>query len=179
MVVSPHQFGVDVTWVSLRVEYPASVPFLPDPVRSTYYGPWIASATAIITEAFSLALVAAFLMKRLERSVPARIGVGVLSGLLAPTLFILATAYGVDEIIWVDLGYARPLPDFLYVGGMYWMIGQAIMLPLGYLLGEKREELRSWLFPRAQRKPSLSYASLVTIIVLCAGGGALAFMLGL
>jgi len=154
-----------------------SVPFLPDSVRATYYGPWIANATAVIVGAFSLALVAAFLMKRIERSVPIRIGVGVLSGLIAPTLFILVTAYGVDKTICADLGYARPLPDFLGVGGMYWMVAQAIMLPLGYLVGEKREGLRSWLFPRLQKKPSLVYTGLAAIIALCFGGG-IAFMIG-
>lgn len=155
-----------------------SVPFLPDPVRANYYGAWIPSATGIIVGAFSLALVASFLMKRMERSVFTRIGAGILSGLLASAIFILVTEYGVDKGIVAALGYARALPDFLGVGGMYWMVAQAIMLPLGYLVGEKREDLRTWLFPRVQKMPSLGYASLVAVIVLCSGG-AVAFMIGL
>ena len=75
-----------------------------------------------------------------------------------------------DKGIVAALGYARALPDFLGVGGMYWMVAQAIMLPLGYLVGEKREDLRTWLFPRVQKMPSLGYASLVAVIVLCSGG---------
>ena len=43
-----------------------AVPFLPIPVRSTTYGPVVASATAAIMGSLSLALVASFLMKRLE-----------------------------------------------------------------------------------------------------------------
>ena len=43
----------------------------------------------------------------------------MVSGLLASTLFILVTAYGADKTICTDPGYARPLPDFLSVGGMY------------------------------------------------------------
>ncbi len=152
------------------------VPFLPTPVRSTYYAPIVASATAVIVGSFSLALVTAFLMKRLGRSVPTHSGVGALSGIFASTLFILATAYGVDKPICADLGYSRPLPDFLGIGGMVWMVAQAIMLPLGYIVGEK---LSLWLVPRLERKPSLSYAGLVTIIVLCFGGGVMAFMIGL
>jgi|GEM_PF-6979545 len=42
---------------------------------------------------------------------------------------------------------------------MYWMAAEAIMLPLGYLVGEKREELRSWLFPRLQKRPSPALSS--------------------
>lgn len=152
------------------------VPFLPAPVRSTHYAPIVASATAAIMGSISLALVAGFLMKRLEKNIPTRIGVGALSAILAATLFILATAYGVDKPICADLGYGRPLPDFLYIGGIVWMFAQAIMLPLGYTVGEK---LSSWLVPRLERKPSLSYAGLATIIALCSGGGTIAFMIGL
>ena len=155
-----------------------SVPFLPEPVRANYYGAWIPSATGIIVRAFSLALVASFLIKRMERSVPVRIGAGILSGLIASAVFILVTEYGVDKGIVATLGYARALPDFLGVGGIYWMVAHAVMLPLGYLVGKKREKLRSWLFPRLQKGHSLAYASLVAIIALCSGG-VVAFMIGL
>ena len=117
-----------------------SVPFLPDAVRADYYGAWIASATAVVVGAVSLAIVTTFLIKWLAKSVLARVVVGVLSGLIAASIFILVTEYGVDKGIVAVLGYSRPLPDFLGVGGMYWMVIQAIMLPLGYLAGEKWEE---------------------------------------
>lgn len=152
------------------------VPFLPTPVRSTHYAPIVASATAAIMGSISLALVAGFLMKRLEKNIPTRIGVGALSAILAATLFILATAYGVDKPICADLGYSRPLPDFLYIGGIVWMAAQVIMLPLGYTVGEK---ITSQLVSRFERKPSLSYAGLVTIIALCFGGSTIAFIIGL
>jgi len=155
-----------------------SVPFLPEPVRANYYEAWIPSATGIVVGALSLALVASFLMKRMGRSVPVRVGAGMLSGLLASAVFIVVTEYGVDKGIVATLGYARALPDFLGVGGIWWMVAQAIMLPLGYLVGEKREELRSWLFPDLQKRHSLGYVSLVAIIALCSGG-AIAFMIGL
>jgi len=152
-----------------------SVPFMPDAVRADYYGAWIASATAIIVGAVSLALVSSFLIKRLEKSVPARIGAGVLSGLVASSIFILVTEYGVDKGICAVLGYARPLPDFLGVGGMYWMGIQAFLLPLGYMAGEKCKEYFS---THARLTPSLSYAHLAAITVLFAGSGAVAFAVG-
>jgi len=152
------------------------VPFLPTSVRSTHYGPIVASATAAIMGSISLALVAGFLMKRLERSIPTRIGVGVLSALLASTLFILSTTYGVDKPICADLGYARPLPDFLAIGGIAWMSAAAIFLPLGYLAGVK---LQSRFASEVARRPSLSYVASTATIVFCCGIGTVAFMVGL
>ncbi len=153
-----------------------AVPFLPTPVRSTTYGPVVASATAAIMGSFSLALVASFLMKRLDRNTPIRIGVGTLSAILASILFIIATAYVVDKAICADLGYARPLPDFLAIGGMVWTVTAAILLPVGYSIGMK---LQSWLTTRVARKPSVSYAALTATTVLCCGIGAVAFAIGL
>ena len=46
-----------------------------------------------------LALLAGFLMKRLDRRILTRIAVGALAALLASVFFILATAYGVDKPI--------------------------------------------------------------------------------
>jgi len=153
-----------------------AVPFLPTSVRSAYYGPVVSSATAAVLGSFSLALVTAFFERRLERNVPTRIGVGALSGLFASVIFIIATAYGLDKPICADLGYARPLPDFLWIGGMVWMVAQAIMFPLGYIVGEK---LCVWFVPGMERKPSMNYAVLTTsVIIFCFMGGAIAFMAG-
>ena len=152
-----------------------AVPFLPTPVRSTHYGPVVSSAMAAVLGSLSLALVTAFFKRRLERNVPTRIGVGTLSGIFASIIFILVTAYGVDKPICADLGYARPLPDFLGIGGMVWMVAQAIMFPLGYMVGEK---LCVWLVPRMERKPSMNYAVLTSVIAFCFVGGAIAFMIG-
>ena len=152
------------------------VPFLPASVRSSHYAPIVASATAAITGSFSLALVTGFFLKRQERSIPTYIGIGALSALLASILFILFTAYGVDKAICADLGYACPLPDFLGIGGMAWMVAQAIIFPLGYKVGERQY---SWFVTGLERKPSLSYAGLAMIIALCFGGGTMAFMIGL
>ena len=153
-----------------------AVPFLPIPVRSTTYGPLVASATATIMGSLSLALVASLLMKRLDRNIPISIGVGALSAILASTFFILATAYGVDKPICADLGYARPLPDFLGIGGVVWMVATAILFPVGYLAGVR---LQSWFIPNLAERPSVSYSALAAIIVLCCGLGAAAFMVGL
>lgn len=152
------------------------VPFLPTSVRSIHYAPIVASATAAIMGSISLALVAGFLMKRLERSIPTRIGVGALSALLASTLFILSTAYGVDKPICANLGYARPLPDFLAIGGVVWMLAAAIFLPLGYLAGVK---LQTRFPPEVARRPSLSYVASTATIAFCCGIGTVPFMVGL
>jgi hypothetical protein len=103
-------------------------------------------------------------------------GAGALSAILASTLFILATAYGLDKPICADLGYARPLPDFLSIGGMVWMVAATIMLPVGYLAGAK---LRSWCTLSLAKRTSLIYASSATAIALCLGIGAMAFAIGL
>lgn len=153
-----------------------AVPFLPTAVRSTYYGPVVASATAALVGSVSLALVAGFLMKRLERRILTRVGVGALSAILASPLFILATACGVDKPICADLGYARPLPDFLGIGGIVWMSLMAILFPLGYLTGEKVD---ARLTSKVERKPLLSYIGSAATIAFCCGVGAMAFMVGL
>ncbi len=152
-----------------------AVPFLPTPVRSTIYGPVVAAATAAITSSISLSLVASFLMKRLDTNVLIRIGVGALSAILASTFFILAAAYGLDKPICADLGYARPLPDFLGIGGMVWMVAAATLFPAGYLAGAK---LQSWLSSSVVRKPSLSYIASAATIVLCCSVGTVAFAIG-
>ena len=151
------------------------VPFLPSPVRSTTYGPVIAAATAAIVGSISLALVASFLMDRLERNMPTRIGAGALSAVLASPLFILATAYGLDKPICADLGYARALPDFLGIGGIVWIVTTAILFPVGYFAGVK---LQSWLTPKLARRPSVSYAALTATVVLCCGISVVAFLVG-
>jgi len=153
-----------------------AVPFLPTAVRSTTYGPVVASATAVIMGSVSLALVVGFLWRRLKDGSLSRMGVGALAAILASTLFILATAYGLDKPICADLGYARALPDFLGIGGMVWMVATATLFPVGYLAGAR---LQSWLIPRLAIRPSFSYATLATVAVLCCGIGAVAFMVGL
>ncbi|HBE44463.1 MAG TPA: hypothetical protein DDW17_03165 [Deltaproteobacteria bacterium] len=152
------------------------VPFLPTSVRSAHYGPVISSATAAIMGSISLALVAGFSMKRLEGNILTCIGVGALSALLASILFILSTAYGLDKPICADLGYARPLPDFLAIGGVVWMLAAAISLPLGYLTGMK---LQSRFAPVFTRRPSFNYITSTVTIIFCCGVGMVAFMIGL
>ena len=81
-----------------------------------------------------------------------------------------------DKPICADLGYARPLPDFLGIGGMVWMVAAATLFPLGYSAGIK---LQSWLIPKLAGRPSVSYAALTATTVLCCGIGAVAFVVGL
>ena len=153
-----------------------AVPFLPIPVRSTSYGPVVASVTAAIMGSISLTLVASLLMKRLDRNMPIRIGVGALSAILASTLFIIATAYGLDKPICADLGYARALPDFLGIGGMIWTVAAALLFPVGYFAEMK---LQSWLTVKLAGPPLISSVSLTATIVLCCGIGVAAFAIGL
>jgi len=153
-----------------------AVPFLPIPIRSATYGPVMASATAAITGAISLTLVASLWMGKLKKSMLARIGIGALYAMLASTLFILATTYATDKAICLDLGYRQPLPDFLGIGGMVWMGGAVIFFPLGYLVGMK---VQSWLTPRLVNRPSLSHATPIVAAILCCGLGTLAFAAGL
>ena len=152
------------------------VPFLPASVRSTYYAPIVASATAAIVGSFSFALVASFLLKKVERSTLTRIGVGALSAGLASILFILATAYGVDKPICADLGYSRPLPDFLGIGGIVWMVAAAILFPAGYLAGVK---FRLWPILKLAERPAVSYIALAATAAVCCGIGVTAFAIGL
>ena len=153
-----------------------AVPFLPSSARTTFYGPVVASTTACLAGSVCLALTASFLMKRLEMAPHTRMGVGAFSAILASVLFILATSYGWDKAICPNLGYARPLPDFLGIGGLVWMVLAAILFPLGYLVGEK---VRVRLAARAQRRPSLSYVGSSATVALCCGIGSVAFMIGL
>lgn len=153
-----------------------SVPFLPTSVRSATYGPVLSAATAALTGSLALALVASLFARGLKGNTVTRAGMGALSAILASTLFILSTTYGVDKPICADLGYARPLPDFLAIGGVVWMSAAAIFLPLGYLAGVK---LQSRFAPEVARRPSLSYVASTATIAFCCGIGTVAFMVGL
>jgi hypothetical protein len=149
-----------------------AVPFLPEPSRTSTYGPVVSSATAAFVGAVCFALVTGILMNKLDVNAPRRIGVGALAGILASALFIVATAYLLDKPIWADLGYARPLPDFLYIGGMAWMGLAATFFPLGYSVGAK---VHSWLTSGVLAKP----LALVGGALVCCGTGAVAFAVGL
>ena len=153
-----------------------AIPFLPTAARSTTYGPVVASATAAVIGSLSLALVASFLKNRLHRNITTRIGIGALAAIIAATLFILATAHGLDKPICADLGYARPLPDFLGIGGMLWVIAAAIMFPAGYSAGAR---LQYWLTSHILRRPLVSYAASAATIAFSCIIGALAFAIGL
>jgi hypothetical protein len=153
-----------------------AVPFLPVSVRSTNYGLVVASATAAIISSLSLALVAGLILKRLKGKFGTFMMVGALSSILAATLFILVTTYAMDKTICADLGYSRPLPDFLAIGGVVWASCTAVLLPVGHTVGAK---LHFWLASRPVGKPSISYATLATVTLLCSFIGAAAFMIGL
>lgn len=152
-----------------------SVPFMPDVVRADYFGNWIPSATAIVVGSLSLALVASLLREELEKGSVARMGIGVLSGLIASSVFIVVTEYGVDEGICAVLGYARPLPDFLGVGGLVWMALQGALLPLGYQVGECCKNPAS---VPARNALSLSYPRLAAVAGVFVGCSVVAFVVG-
>ena len=154
-----------------------AVPFLPASVRSTHYAPIVASAAAAISGSVTLAVVASFLKRKLERSIPVRIGAGVLSALLASVLFIVVTSYAFDKAICPDLGYGSPLPDFLGIGGIAWMAAAAVFFPLGYLLGAK---LQLWLASRPVLKARCqTYQFACLILFNCCGIATTAWAAGL
>jgi len=129
------------------------------------------SCIAVLTEAVALTLVAVVLMSQMSKSTHARMGGGALAGIVASVGFYF---------IGMQVAPCNYLLSFTPVGfivteGLIWAAFSAILLPLGYLAGEKLAPIA---LPAVTRR-ALYYATSAAIICLCWGASAIAIMAGL
>ena len=129
------------------------------------------SVIAIATESVALTLVASLFMGSMSRSIHSRMGGGALAAIIAAVGFYFI---GINAAPCQYLLSFTPM-GFIITEGLIWAAFSAILLPLGYLAGEKLAVATS---PVLMRK-SLYYATSATIICLCWGISAAAIMAGL
>ncbi|RLC61045.1 MAG: hypothetical protein DRI01_09160 [Chloroflexi bacterium] len=129
------------------------------------------SCIAVFTEAVALSLIAFLLLNQMGKSVHARMGSGALAAIIASVgfYFIGMNVAPCNYLLSFSPG------GFIVTEGLIWAAFSAILLPLGYLAGEK---LAAKNFSVLARRP-LYYATSVVMICLSWGLSALAIAAGL
>ncbi len=131
-------------------------------------------AMAIFLESLAFSLVATFLMKRITKDLFVGTGAGVLVGLISATAYVYFAVYATHSPIFARMGI-KSTGEFIMGNGVVQAAFFGILLPLGYLVGER---LAAKTAPVLARR-SLYYATSVAIIVFCWGISAIAVMVGL
>ena len=129
------------------------------------------SVIAVATESVALTLVASLFMGSMSRSIHTRMGGGALAAIIAAVGFYFI---GINAAPCQYLLSFTPV-GFIVTEGLIWVAFSAILLPLGYLAGEKLAAVTSL----ALMRRSLYYATSAAIICLCWGVSAVAIMAGL
>ena len=130
-------------------------------------------AMAIIFESLAFSLVAAFVMNRIAKNVLVGVGAGVLAGLISATAWVYFAIYVMNAPLYARVVFTAG--EFIANQGVVQAAFWGILLPLGYLLGEK---LAAKTFPVLTRRP-LYYATSAAIVVFCWGISAIATIAGL
>jgi len=129
------------------------------------------SCIAVFTEAVALSLVAFLLMSKMGESVHARIGAGASAAILASVGFYFV---GMQVAPCQYLLSFTP-GGFIVTEGLIWAAFSAILLPLGYLAGEKLAAINSQVLTR---RP-IYYITSASTVLFCWGVSALAIAAGL
>ena len=160
--------GIGIVAASFKL---LNVWFLFVPISAVHI---INPAMAIILESLAFSLVAAFVMNRLAKNASVGIGVGVLAGLMAATAYVYFSVYAMHAPIFERMGVSS-VGGFIAKQGMVQAAFFGILLPAGYLLGEKLAAIK----PSLSISKPLYYATSAAIICLCWGISAIAVMAGL
>jgi hypothetical protein len=129
------------------------------------------SCIAVFTEAVALSLVAFLLMSKMGKSVHVQIGAGASAAIVASAGFYFV---GMQVAPCQYLLSFTP-GGFIVTEGLIWAAFSAILLPLGYLAGEKLAAINS---PVLTRRP-IYYAASASTVLFCWGVSALAIAAGL
>ena len=130
-------------------------------------------AMAIIFESLAFSLVAAFVMNRIAKNVFIGIGAGALAGLMSATAWVYFAIYVMNAPQYARVVFTAG--EFIANQGVAQAAFFGILLPLGYLAGEKLVAKTS---PVLAHRP-LYYATSAAIVCLCWGISAIATMAGL
>ncbi len=130
-------------------------------------------AMAIIFESLAFSLVTAFLMNRIAKSVSVGIGAGVLAGLVSATAWVYFAIYVMNAPAYARVVFTAG--GFIANQGVVQAAFFGILLPVGYLVGEKLAARTSLVLAH---RP-LYYASSAAAFCLCWGISAIAKMAGL
>ncbi len=130
-------------------------------------------AMAIIFESLAFSLVAIFVLKKIARNALVGVGVGALAGLTSAIAWVYFAIYVMNAPAYARVVFTAG--GFITNQGVVQAAFFGILLPLGYLVGEK---LAAKTFPVSISR-SLYYAASAAIICLCWGVGVIAKMNGL
>ena len=131
-------------------------------------------AMAIIFESLAFTLVAIILMKRMPQNAFIGIGAGALVGLMSATAYVYFALYITNSPLFERMGVSSAV-EFIAGQGVVQAAFFAILLPIGYLVGEK---LKMKITSVLTRQYSY-YAVSMTVICLCWGISAIATLAGL
>jgi hypothetical protein len=142
------------------------------PISAVYI---INPAMAIIFESLAFCLVAAFVMNRIAKNATIGIGAGFLAGLMSATSYVYFAVYAMHAPLFERMG-VNSVGGFIVNQGVVQAVFFGILLPVGYLVGEK---LAAKTFPVSIGKPVRYYATSAAIICLCWGISAISVIAGL
>jgi len=131
-------------------------------------------AMAIILESLAFSLVAVFAMNKIAKNALNGIGAGALAGLTSATAYVYFAVYVMNAPLFERMGVSS-IGGFIANQGVVQSAFFAILLPLGYLLGEK---LVAKSFSVSFSRP-LYYAASAAIICLCWVISTISIMAGL
>jgi hypothetical protein len=130
-------------------------------------------AMAIIFESLAFGLVAVFVMNKIAKNVSVGVGAGVLTGFVSATAWVYFAIYVMNAPAYARVVFTAG--GFIANQGVVQAAFFGILLPVGYLVGEKLAARTS---PVLAHRP-LYYATSAAIVCLCWGISAIATMAGL
>lgn len=130
-------------------------------------------AMAIIFESLAFSLVAVFAMNKIAKNASIGIGAGVLAGLVSATAWVYFAIYVMNAPLYARVVFT--VGGFIANQGVVQAAFFGILLPVGYLVGEKLAARTSPVL----RRGALYYATSAALICLCWGISAMAKMAGL
>jgi len=130
-------------------------------------------AMAIIFESLAFGLVAVIIMNKIAKNAFIGVGAGFLVGIISATAWAYFAIYVMNAPAYARVVFTAG--EFIVNQGVVQAAFSAILLPLGYLAGEK---LATRTPPVLTRRP-VYYAVSASTVLLCWGVSALVIMAGL
>jgi len=120
------------------------------------------SCIAVLLEASALTLVGLVLVRHMSKNAHTRMGAGASAAIIgAVGFFFIGMQVAPCNYL---LGFQGNLGGFMVTEGLLWIAFSAILLPMGWLIGEK---LETRTLPWLSKRIALGYAASMSIIVFC------------